>query len=164
MMTLNLLKTTVTLPRKLFLLTCLLSSLAFAGDWSLKDKDGVRHTQSGEQGHWVLVNFWAPWCPSCLQEMPDLTSLQKQHKDLQVIGVVVMYKNRREVMDMAKDISYPIVLGNEDTAADFGGMTGLPTSFLYAPNGKLIGKHEGPLTKEEVEQAIKGKSAATFTR
>ena len=144
------------------------SSCAWSGDWSLKDKEGVRYTLSGMHGRWVLVNFWAPWCPVCIHEFPEFISLQKENRDLQVIGVAVMYQNRREVLDMVQSqaISYPIVFGNEDTAGDFGGIVGLPTSFLYSPSGKLVGKHSGPLTKDEIGQAIEGKpeAAALFTR
>lgn len=126
----------------------------------------MNHTLSGLSGRWVLVNFWAPWCPSCLQEIPEFVSLQSRHKDLQVIGVAVMYKTRLEVLDSVQAVNYPIVLGSEDTASDFGGMRGLPTTFLYSPAGKLAGKHEGPLTQEEIEQVIAGKQAAAalFTR
>ena len=155
-------------PRNGALFTALLLSLslvqaAWAGDWKLKDKDGVQYTLSGLQGKWVLVNFWAPWCPPCLQEMPDLDALQQRHKDLQVIGVAVMYENRQKVIDIVnkKSISYPIVFGNEDTAGDFGGLDGMPTSFLYSPSGKLIGHHQGILTQNEVEQAIEQKPGAT---
>lgn len=140
----------------MLLLASLLGSSAMADDWSLKDKDGVSYTLSGQRGKWVLVNFWAPWCPSCIQEMPDLVSLQKQHKDLQVIGIAVQYRTKREVTDMVQShaVSYPIVLGNEDTAGDFGELVGLPTSFLYSPTGKLVSRQEGPLTKIEVEQVM----------
>ncbi len=145
-----------------FLLSQSLAHAAWAGDWSLKDKDGIHYTLSDLHGKWVLVNFWATWCPPCLQEMPDLDAIQKQHKDLQVLGVAVMYQSRKEVLDMVAklSISYPIVLGNEDTAGDFGGLDGMPTSFLYSPSGKLVGHHQGPLTKTEIEQAIEQKPEA----
>jgi len=136
------------------LLTLCLAQAAWAGDdWSFKDRDGAKYTLSGLHGKWVLVNFWAPWCPPCLQEMPDLDAMQHQHKDLQVIGVAVMYGSRKEVMDIIdrKSISYPIVFGNEDTAADFGGLTGIPVSFLYSPSGKLVDHQEGPVTQAEIE-------------
>ena len=142
-------------------------SFALADGWSLKDKDGAHYTLSGLLGRWVLVNFWAPWCEPCLQEMPDLVALQ-QHKDLQVIGVAVMYQSRQKVTDVVNrlSISYPIVFGNEDTAADFGGLVGLPTSFLYSPSGKLVGHHQGILTRSEIEQAMEQKpdAAGLFTR
>lgn len=97
--------------------------------------------------------------------MPDLIALQKR-QDVQVIGVAVMYKARKEVTEVVNNqsISYPIVFGNEDIASDFGGMLGMPTSFLYAPNGKLIGQHAGPLTLPEIEYAIAHDGSALFTR
>ncbi len=139
----------------LALLLCA-AQAALAGGWKLKDKDGVSYTLAGQQGKWVLVNFWAPWCPPCLEEMPGFNVLQKRHTDLQVIGVAVMYHKKKEVLDVVreKSISYPIVLGNESIASDFGEMSGLPTSFLYSPTGKLVGRHEGPLSPHDIEQAM----------
>jgi len=151
-----------------FLLTSLSSSIAFADDWSLKDKEGVRYTLSGLKNKWVLVNFWAPWCPPCIAELPELVSLQKQHSDLLVIGVAVQYEKKQEVLDVAtiKSVSYPIVFGNEDTAADFGGLMGLPTSILYSPAGNLVGHHDGPLTQNKIEQVFMHKvdAATLFTQ
>jgi thiol-disulfide isomerase/thioredoxin len=141
---------------------------AWAADWNLKDKDGAHYTLSGLKGKWVLVNFWAPWCPPCLQEMPDLDALQHRHKDLQVIGVAVMYGSRKKVNDtiIKLSVSYPIVFGTEDTAGDFGGLEGMPTSFLYSPTGELVGHHQGILTQTEIEQTMQQKpgEAALFTR
>lgn len=141
---------------------------AHADGWSVQDKNGVHYTLSAQKGKWVLVNFWAPWCPPCIQEMPELAALQKQHKNLQVIGIAVMYQSRKEVMDVVdkQSLPYPIVLGNEDIASNFGEIEGLPTSFLYSPTGKLIGHHQGPLTQHEVELAIslKPEAATLFVR
>ena len=151
----------------LLLLSLCSARIALADDWNLKDQDGVHYKLSGQKGKWVLVNFWAPWCAPCLEEMPGLDALQKQHKDVLVIGVAVLYRKTQEVTDVirAHSISYPIVLGNEDIASDFGEMKGMPTSFLYSPDGKLVGHHDGPLTQNDVEQAIAQKpvSVEMFT-
>ena len=143
------------------LLSLCMAQPALANEWNLKDKDGVHHKLSDQRGKWVLVNFWAPWCPDCLQEIPELNALQKQHKDVLVIGVAIMYKNTREVTDTARDksISYPVVLGNEDIASEFGELVGMPTSFLYSPSGKLVGRHDGALTQKDVEQAMSPQAA-----
>lgn len=151
----------------LALLLCPIHS-ALADEWRLKDKDGIQYKLSEQKGKWVLVNFWAPWCPSCVQEIPGLEALQKSHKDILVIGVAVMYRKKQEVMDIVRSqsISYPIVLGNEDIASEFGEMKGMPTSFLYSPSGKLIGHHDGTLTQKEIEQILEHRSDAAilFTR
>lgn len=141
------------------------SPVTWAEGWSLKDTAGARYSLASQHGKWVLVNFWAPWCPTCLQEMPDLVALQKR-QDVQIIGVAVMYKTRKEVAEVVKNqsLSYPIVFGNEDIASDFGGMQGMPTSFLYSPDGKLIGQHAGPLTRSEIEYAIAHNGSVLFTR
>ena len=139
----------------LVLLLCSTQAV-LAADWKLKDKEGVSYTLAGQKGKWVLVNFWAPWCPPCLEEMPGFNALQKRHTDLQVIGVAVMYRKKKEVLDVVREqsLSYPIVMGNESIASDFGEISGLPTSFLYSPTGKLVGRHEGPLTPRDIEQAM----------
>jgi thiol-disulfide isomerase/thioredoxin len=151
-----------------FLLSLGLAHAAWAGDWKLKDKDGAKYTLNDLHGKWVLVNFWAPWCPNCIQEIPEFNTLQQQHKDLQIIGVAVMYESRREILDkIAKhSIAFPTVFGNEDIAGDFGGLDGVPTSFLFTPTGQLVGHHQGPLTQNEIEQAIEQKpeAASLFTR
>ena len=89
--------------------------------------------------------------------MPDLDALQQKHKDLQVIGVAVMYGSRKEVMEVVnnKAISYPIVFGNEDTAGDFGGLNGLPTSFLYSPVGDLVDQIQGPIIRADIDRRLR---------
>src|SRR5512143_3897498 len=125
-------KTQTTAMLLALLLACGLVQPAWS-DWSLKDKDGAHYRLSALKGKWVLVNFWAPWCPPCLEEMPELVALHKRHKDLLVIGVAVMYRKKSEVLEVvrSKSLDYPIVLGDEDIASEFGEVNGLPTSFLY---------------------------------
>ena len=149
--------------RTMALLLTLLLTLSFfsqaqAAEWDLKDRNGIHHKLSSLRGKWVLVNFWAPWCPPCLQEIPELVTLQLEDKNLQIIGVAVMYHSFESVNKIAQKnaIPYPVVFGNEDIASDFGGLDGLPTSFLYSPSGKLVGQHQGPLTRQEIEDALNG--------
>ena len=140
----------------------LVAQVALADDWKLTDTRGVSHTLAAERGKWVLVNFWAPWCPPCLDEMPGFSSLQQKRRDLQVIGVAVMYRKQSEVLDVVnkQKLVYPIVMGNEDLVSGFGELKGLPVSFLYDPSGKLVGRHDGPLAPQQLEQAMARASGA----
>ncbi|HEX5363177.1 MAG TPA: TlpA disulfide reductase family protein [Gallionella sp.] len=131
-----------------------------AADFELKDISGKSHRLADYRGKWVLVNFWATWCPPCLNEMPELVSLHSAHKDhdLVVIGVA-LDSTRASVVEFAakENISYPLVLGNHRMAAQIGEVEVLPTSFLYAPNGKLVASQSGEVTRESIESYIRDK-------
>lgn len=148
------------MKRKSFLIALLLmlSSHPMASyAWSLTDASGKPLSLAAYRGKWVLVNFWATWCPPCLAEIPDLESLYKEGK-LAVVGVAMSYRNKAEVLDFIREkgISYPVALGSEETASQFGDLDSLPTSFLYSPDGKLAGEHEGPLSRQELISALHG--------
>ena len=143
------------------LILCLALScplLAHAGgDWSLADMSGKSVRLSDFRGKWVLVNFWATWCPPCLAEIPDLESLYREGR-LTVIGVAMSYRRSSEVSDFIgkNGITYPVVLGDDDVAGQFGEPDSLPTSFLYSPTGQFVGQHEGPLSAKEILDAMQG--------
>ncbi len=121
----------------------------------MKDLSGKEHRLTDYQGKWVLVNYWATWCPSCLDEMPDFVSLyeQRKAKDLVVLGVAVDYKNEREVRHFVDDmlVSYPIILGTPKIFAQFGNPQVLPTTLIYNPQGKLVKVKRGLVTKQSIE-------------
>ncbi|HSH54241.1 MAG TPA: TlpA disulfide reductase family protein [Methylotenera sp.] len=124
----------------------------------LKDTAGVKHQLSNYKGKWVLVNYWATWCPPCLEEVPDLVNLydNRRKKDLMVLGVVFDYKDTTEVADYVDDMlmSYPIVLGDEAVTEQIGSADVLPTTFIYNPQGKLVKIKRGLITKDYIEQII----------
>ena len=116
---------------------------------------------SNYQGKWVLINYWATWCPPCLEEVPDLVALYDAHKakDLMVIGVVVDYKTEQAVTKFVDDmlISYPIVLGTSKVIRAVGPAEVLPSSYLYNPQGKLVKVKRGLVTKQYVEELMTAK-------
>ena len=124
----------------------------------LNDIAGAKHQLSSYKGKWVLLNYWATWCPPCLEEIPDLVNLydHRKKKDLMVIGVVFDYKTVKEVTDYVDDmlISYPIVLGDDAAVAQIGAADVLPTTFIYNPRGALVKVKRGLITREYLEKII----------
>ncbi|ADE10983.1 TlpA family protein disulfide reductase [Sideroxydans lithotrophicus] len=134
---------------------------ASAESFVFKDLQGHEQRLQDYRGKWVLVNFWATWCPPCLEEIPDLVSLYDAHKnkDLTVIGVS-LDSTRESVVEFVakKKISYPVVFGDYDQAAQVGEVDALPTSYLYDPDGKLVSYQQGMVTRSSVESYIKSKT------
>ena len=132
-----------------------------ASEFAFKDTQGKVQRLSDYSGKWVLVNFWATWCPPCLEEIPDLVDMHnaRHTKDFAVIGIA-MSSSVDTVTAFASqmEISYPIVYGNDQIAAQIGPVKALPTSYLYDPTGKLVSYQTGMITREAIENYIRMKS------
>ena len=140
-------------------LLLLISGVASAAPgFSVTDTAGESHRLADYRGKWVLVNYWATWCPPCLEEIPDLVALydERHDKDLMVLGVAMEYKSGKEVAEYVDDMlmSYPIVLGNESVTAQIGSAEVLPTTYIFDPHGELAATRHGLITKEYVEGLI----------
>ena len=136
---------------------------AQAADFKVTDTTGKTHSLSGYKGKWVLVNYWATWCPPCLEEIPDLIALHETKKNnLVVIGVAMDYKSAKQVTDFAEGllVTYPIVLGTPKIVSQIGPMQGLPTTYLFNPEGKMVAHQVGALTREAVESFISSKKVS----
>lgn len=145
-----------------FSLLILALTATLAQGFTLKDTQGKVHKLADYNGKWVLINFWATWCPPCLDEIPDLIKLQETRKDLVVIGIAMDYQNPAQVTEFANNlfVNYPIVLGSAKIAAQIGPVPGLPTTYLYNPQGKQATFNVGPITRESVEEYIQSKKTA----
>lgn len=134
------------------------SSFAF----QFTDTQGHSQTLAAYKGKWLLVNFWATWCPPCRAEIPDLVALHNQYhnRKFAVLGIAMDYDSAQQVTDFVHTmhISYPIVLGDERMASQIGQVEGLPTSYLFDPTGKIAAMQVGALSRSDIEQYINSHS------
>ncbi len=141
-----------------FLLSLHVISYA-ANSFVLKDMAGKKHTLAEYKGKWVIVNYWATWCPPCLEEVPDLVALydSRKNKDLMILGVAFDYQDAQEVTDYVNDmlISYPIVLGDDEVRKQIGFSDVLPTSYIFNPRGELVKTKHGLVTKQYLDGILK---------
>lgn len=136
------------IKRALLVLAVFLSSPAFAEkaiDFHFTDVTGKQLRLSDYKGKWVLVNFWAPWCPLCWTETQTLNTLNKR-KDFVVIGVGLDYgpdENTVQATAKRHDFEVTIVAGGSrrDTNSPYrqvGPVDFFPTSYLYDPTGEIV--------------------------
>lgn len=142
----------------MFLMVFYMPATMAASDFVLEDLSGKKHTLSQYKGKWLIVNYWATWCPPCLEEVPELVALfdHRKDKDVMVVGVVFDYESIKEVTSYVDDMlmSYPIVLGNANIAKQIGSAEVLPTTYLYNPKGKLVKVKRGLVTRHYLESLM----------
>lgn len=131
-----------------------------ASGFQFQDTAGKIHKLADYKGRWVLVNFWATWCPPCLKEIPDLIALYKDRKDVMVIGVAMDIDDPQAVMDFVNSmaISYPVVLGNRAIASQLDDVSLLPSTYFYDPDGNPAARQMGIISRESIEEFIESKS------
>jgi thiol-disulfide isomerase/thioredoxin len=145
----------------LFCLSLSLATGAQAKGFTFTDHTGKKLTLSDYRGKWVLINFWATWCPPCLKEIPDLVSLYESRSDVMVIGIAMDYSDPKTVLKYVKSMSipYPIVLGDRKIAAQIGPVSMLPTTYVFDPSGNPAVYKVGLVSRESLEEFMRESSA-----
>ena len=115
-------------------------------------------------GRYLLVNYWAEWCHPCLEEIPELNILAREHRDeIAIIGVNFDGLRAEEISLQRKrlGIDFPVV--TEDPAIHFhyNRPEVLPTSYLFDTDQKLIATLVGPQTRDSILALIRGPVGAT---
>lgn len=127
--------------------------------WELKDVDGKTVKSSDFAGKVVVLDFWATWCGPCRMEIPGFIELHKQYADkgLVVVGVSLDRDGASAVKPFIEKsgINYHIVLADEAVVSAFGGIEGIPTTFIIDRKGQIVHKHDGYAPKAEFEAEIK---------
>lgn len=143
----------------IFLVLFVSASANAVENFSLADLDGKEHKLADEKGKWVIINYWATWCPPCVEEIPELIFFHDQHKEKDAIVWGVNFEDvpEKTVRNFLEDymVSYPILLGEPGRYSYFGPIRGLPTTYIISPEGKLVHTKVGKVSVEYLENMIK---------
>ncbi len=138
----------------------LLAGLAHAGiDFTLPDVEGKARSLSEFRGKWVVVNYWATWCPPCLEEIPELVAFHERHKDKDAVVVGINYEDidPKQLRAFVEEyfISYPVLVSS-DMAPPSPEMPvgGLPTTYIISPEGELMARQVGSITGDLLEKYL----------
>jgi thiol-disulfide isomerase/thioredoxin len=151
--------------RLMLIIAALFATTAVAGeqvDFTLPGVDGKAVSLSDYRGKWVIVNYWATWCPPCLEEIPDLVDLYEGNRErLVVLGVNYEEVNDEYLREFIEShmISYPVMRMDPLPVTPLGPVQGLPTTYIISPEGERTARQEGPVTRAAIEQYIDRKEA-----
>jgi len=136
-------------------------------DVTFEDLQGNKVTIASLKGKLVLVNFWATWCEPCRVEIPWMIAFQQKYgsQGFTLLGVAMddegksvvapyIQKTQFDVNGHPTTMDYPIVLGTDDIATQFGGLIGLPTSVLISRDGKVVKRYVGLVNEKDLDKEI----------
>lgn len=122
-------------------------------------------SQSSFNGKWLVINYWAIWCKPCIEEIPELNALNKNHADIQVIGVnydrPATEVNLEAIKKLA--IEFPVSQTNLQALYQYQMPQALPTTIIISGDGMV--KHEltGPQTEQSILDIIHPKKPQALT-
>jgi peroxiredoxin len=124
---------------------------------------GVRASEAIQlaayHGKVVVLNFFETGCPHCHEEIPALVKLHRAlgEQGVEVIGVALDPVGVKELSGLAKElaVSYPLARGNEEIANLYGGIQGVPTSFVIDRKGRIVEVFPGAVGYTTLEKAIR---------
>lgn len=129
-----------------------------APEFKLPNPDGEMVSLSDFTGKVVVLNFWATWCALCRIEIPFLIDLYSRYRSRQVvvIGVALDAAGPEVLKDFVEQagINYPVLIGGDKVSSDYGGIFGVPTTFMINRQGMIAQRHVGVAEEALLEQEV----------
>jgi len=129
-----------------------------APQFTLSSLDGKTVAMKDLTNKVVVVDFWATWCGPCREEIPHLNKLYSDFKGrgLEIVGIS-MDDGPDVVKEFAREfrMEYPLVMGNDELADQFGGIFGFPTTFIIDRKGNIVKKFVGLPPADELSRVVR---------
>jgi peroxiredoxin len=127
-----------------------------SADFTLTDLQGKEWHLRDLQGKVVLVNFWATWCPPCRKEMPDLEALYEKYKEQGFVVLAISNEEQAKVAPFIAErkIAYPVLLDPGRRVNDAFIVEGIPKSFVYDRQGKMVAQSIDMRTRSQFQQML----------
>ena len=125
-------------------------------NFTLTDLHGKTWTLKELRGEVVLVNFWATWCPPCQKEMPDLEALYKEFRHQRLVILAISDEDADKVRPFIAErkITYPILLDPGHKVGSLFEVEGIPKSFVYDRDGKLVAQSIDMRTQQQFREML----------
>ena len=144
-------------------LLLLTASQVRAVDYELPDVNGQMQALDQYQGKWVIVNYWATWCGTCMKELPDLVDMHESNKDKDIVVVGVNFESigndQLKAFVDEQSIPYPVFRSEPVPVTAIGKVPALPTTYIIDPEGKVVAGEVGLVSRQNLEDYIAGKKA-----
>jgi peroxiredoxin len=133
-------------------------------DFSLADTEGRTRSIAEWDGKLVFLNFWATWCPPCLEEIPGFMKLQARYADagVQFLGVALDSPDNVRAFMAEHAVNYPSLHGERDAIAlgrRYGNRIGaLPYTVVIGRDGRIVRMHQGVLSEGDASALIEAGS------
>ncbi|MGC1183518.1 TlpA disulfide reductase family protein [Legionella sp.] len=123
-------------------------------------KDMQEHTIpfSSLKGRWILINYWAMWCKTCIAEIPEFNRFYHKHENEAVALFAVNYDGlplfKQNNLIQKLNIQYPSLSSDPALALGLGDIVGVPVTFIFNPKGELVNTLYGGQNLSSLEKAI----------
>ncbi|WP_322619385.1 TlpA family protein disulfide reductase [Bacillus fonticola] len=127
-----------------------------APDFTLESVSGEQVSLSDYRGEFVILNFFASWCPPCREEAPELQAFEEEYGDQAKLLILSRAEPKINVVEFIEEFNSTstYLLDYNDSMANPYGVIGQPETFFIDENGIIQFHYIGPMTKEFIVETV----------